>query len=136
MDQQTLTYAEGLALHEALEESKAYNARLLEIIARQKRELADADAIRRQLSEKESALVKRNARVKQLEAENAQLKRELKQAQRTPKTYNELSRELALVKAKLVKEESERVALRQALSLYELSALAGMAVGGGGGGGE
>lgn len=134
--EQTLTYAEGLALHEALEESKAYNARLLEIIARQKQEIADAGAIRRQLVEKESALVKRNARVKQLEGENAQLKRELKQVQRMPKTYNDLSRELTLVKAKLVKEESERVALRQALSLYELSALAGMAVGGGEGGGE
>jgi hypothetical protein len=120
-------------LHNALEESKAYNARLLEIIARQKRELADADAIRRQLAEKESALVKRNARIKQLEGDNLQLKGELKEARRTPKTYNDLSRELALVKAKLVKEESERVALRQALSLYELSALAGMAVGGGGG---
>lgn len=134
--EETLTYAEGLALHEALEESKAYNARLLEIIARQKQEIADAGAIRRQLAEKESALVKRNARVKQLETENAQLKRDLKQVQRTPKTYNDLSRELTLVKAKLVKEESERVALRQALSLYELSALAGMAVGGGEGGGE
>ncbi len=134
--EQTLTYAEGLALHEALEESKAYNARLLEIIARQKQEIADAGAIRRQVAEKESALVKRNARVKQLEGENAQLKRELKQVQRMPKTYNDLSRELTLVKAKLVKEESERVALRQALSLYELSALAGMAVGGGEGGGE
>jgi hypothetical protein len=120
-------------LHNALEESKAYNARLLEIIARQKRELADADAIRRQLAEKESARVKRTARIKQLEGDNLQLKGELKEARRTPKTYNDLSRELALVKAKLVKEESERVALRQALSLYELSALAGMAVGGGGG---
>lgn len=134
--EETLTYAEGLALHKELEESRAYNARLLEIIARQKRELTDVDVLRRQLTEKERALTKRNARIKHLEAENAQQKRDLQQAQRAPKTYNELSRELAQVKAKLVKDEGERVALRQALSLYELSALAGMATGEGGAGGK
>jgi predicted nuclease with TOPRIM domain len=127
-DIETLTYTEALALREELASSQEYNARLLEIITRLKGEVTDTNAVRRQLLEKDRAIEKRNARIKVLETENAQLKQELRNMRRAPKTYNDVLRELTAVRARLAKEEAQQVALRQALSLYELSA----AVGGGG----
>lgn len=126
-DIETLTYTEALALREELATSQEYNARLLEIITRLKGEVTDTNAMRRQLLEKDRAIEKRNARIKVLETENAQLKQELRNMRRAPKTYNDVLRELTAVRARLAKEEAQQVALRQALSLYELSA----AVGGG-----
>lgn len=128
-DIETLTYTEALALREELTSSQEYNARLLEIITRLKKEVNDVATLRRQLLEKDRAIEKRNARIKVLETENAQLKQELRNMRRAPKTYNDVLRELTAVRARLAKEEAQQVALRQALSLYELSA----AVGGGGG---
>jgi Tfp pilus assembly protein PilN len=127
-DIETLTYTEALALREELTSSQEYNARLLEIITRLKGEVTDTNAVRRQLLENDRAIEKRNARIKVLETENAQLKQELRNMRRAPKTYNDVLRELTAVRARLAKEEAQQVALRQALSLYELSA----AVGGGG----
>lgn len=123
-DIETLTYTEALALREELASSQEYNARLLEIITRLKGEVTDTNAVRRQLLEKDRAIEKRNARIKVLETENAQLKQELRNMRRAPKTYNDVLRELTAVRARLAKEEAQQVALRQALSLYELSAAA------------
>jgi len=123
-DIETLTYTEALALREELATSQEYNTRLLEIITRLKGEVTDTAAVRRQLLEKDRAIEKRNARIKVLETENAQLKQELRNMRRAPKTYNDVLRELTAVRARLAKEEAQQVALRQALSLYELSAAA------------
>jgi hypothetical protein len=123
--EEPLTYAEALALHQELAESQKYNARQCEIIARLKRELADLDALRRQLDEKDRAINKRNARIKQLQAENARLRKELTTTASTPASYDDV------VKA-LETSKGQAQSLKMAFELCALSLMGGGAGGGGG----